>query len=497
MGITLVILYASALGFILLYSMIQVHLAYHYTRFQKRLPSLPEPVTPSATDKSLPFVTVQLPIYNEMYVVERLIESVAAFDYPADRFEIQVLDDSTDETVDIIAKVVARIKETGILIEHVRRPDRKGFKAGALQYGLKDARGEFIAIFDADFLPPADFLLNTTKHFTDKNIGLVQTRWTHINKDSNLLTKLQAFGLDAHFSVEQLGRNAGGYFMNFNGTAGVWRRVCIDEAGGWESDTLTEDLDLSYRAQLKGWRFKFVEQLESPAELPAAMSALKSQQFRWTKGAAEVARKNLWKVIRSKLPLDIKIHATFHLMNSLIFVCVLLTALLSVPMLYLKSFTPELETFFKYASLFMVSLIALIIFYWTSRRNREPGGMEKTLNFIATFPVFLALSMGMSLHNAIATLEGYIGVKSPFIRTPKFDVRSLQDNWKSRTKYMTKSLTPVTIMEGILTLYFAMGIGMGFYYGEYGMVPFHIMLTLGFGAIFYFSVRHSMVPVVS
>ncbi|MEM7035371.1 MAG: glycosyltransferase [Bacteroidota bacterium] len=479
----------------MLYSLIQVHLSVHYLRFQKRGKSEHERLPALNAEQELPVVTIQLPIYNELYVVERLIEAVSEFDYPKDKLEIQVLDDSTDETVDIIAKKVAEIAaEKGLDIQHVRRPERKGFKAGALQYGLKIAKGEFIAIFDADFVPRKDFLRNTIPHFyLDDQIGLVQTRWEHLNKDYSLLTKLQAFGLDAHFSVEQQGRFAGGYFLNFNGTAGVWRRTCIDDAGGWEHDTLTEDLDLSYRAQLKGWKIKFMENLGSPAELPWAMTAIKSQQFRWTKGAAEVARKNLWKVLRAKLPFGLKVHAFFHLMNSSIFVCVLMTAILSVPMILLKDSDPNLEAFFKYASLFLLSMLGLVTFYWTSRTNRETDGLgSRASNFLVTFPLFLALSMGMSLHNAIATIEGYLGVKSPFIRTPKFNVDDLKDNWRDRTKYLTRSISPVTIMEGLFTLYFIAGIALGIYHQEYGMLPFHIMLTLGYGAIFYFSVRHTM-----
>ncbi|HHG84785.1 MAG TPA: glycosyltransferase, partial [Bacteroidetes bacterium] len=398
------------------------------------------------------------------------------------------------ETVDITARKVKEVaEEIGIEIIHVRRENRTGFKAGALGEGLKTAKGEFIAIFDADFVPPENFLRNTIPHFNDDKIGVVQTRWEHINEKYSILTRLQAFALDAHFSVEQTGRNEGGYFMNFNGTAGVWRRTCIDDAGGWQSDTLTEDLDLSYRAQLKGWRFKFMENLGSPAELPAAMGAIKSQQFRWTKGAAETARKNLFKVIRSKYPFSIKLHATFHLLNSFLFICILLTGLLSVPLVLIKVNSPELEGFFKYASIFMLSLLSLIFFFWVSRTNRDDTkGFQRFLKFMATFPIFLSISMGLSLHNAIATMEGYLGVKSPFIRTPKFNIKNVEDNWKTRTKYLSKSLSPVTIMEGIFTLYFLGGIIIGIYYQDYGMIPFHLLLTGGYGAVFYFSVRHSM-----
>lgn len=494
MGIAILVLYVFAMAFILVYSMSQLHLAYVYTRFQKKGKAEHESLPSHQPGEEWPFVTVQLPIYNELYVIERLIDAIAEFDYPKDRFEIQVLDDSTDETVEVTARKVAEVRaRKGVNIEQVRRPDRVGFKAGALAYGLQSARGEFIAIFDADFLPPPDFLRNTIPHFDSDNIGVVQTRWTHINIDYSILTKLQAFALDAHFSVEQQGRNAAGYFMNFNGTAGVWRTQCIEDAGGWQSDTLTEDLDLSYRAQLKGWKFKFMENLESPAELPAAMEAIKSQQFRWTKGAAETARKNLWKVLKAKLPVGIKIHAVAHLLNSFLFICILMTSILSVPLLIVKVNNPELEKLVEYATIFMLSLFSLIIFFWVSRTNRDTGPfLPRFLKFLATFPVFLALSMGLSLHNTIATMEGYLGIKSPFIRTPKFNIKGdNKDNWKTRTKYFSRRIAPVTFIEGLLALFFIGAFGLDIYYGEYSLLPFHFLLLLGYGSIFYFSIQHS------
>ncbi len=495
MGIFLFILYVIALTFIFLYSGIQVHLAFLYLRFQKkiRLTPVTEPDLP-VDQSEWPMVTVQLPVYNELYVVERLIESVCAFDYPKDRLEIQVLDDSNDETVDLIDRLVAAQRAKGIMIEAVRRPERVGFKAGALQYGLEIAKGEFIAIFDADFVPYPDFLQKTIPYFEDAGIGVVQTRWEHINEKYSILTKLQAFALDAHFSVEQKGRNSAGHFINFNGTAGVWRKECISDAGGWQADTLTEDLDLSYRAQLKGWRFLFKESLGSPAELPAAMSAIKSQQFRWTKGAAETAKKNLWKVLKAKLSFWTKVHATFHLLNSFLFICILMTALLSVPLLFFKVDDPVLSNAFNIASVFMLSLVALIFFFWVSRTNRDTAkGPGKFFRFMGTFPIFLAISMGLSLHNAIATLEGYMGIKSPFIRTPKFNIKDVKDTWKEKSMYLTKTLTPLTVMEGILCLYFIGGIGLGIYLHDYSLIPYHALLMLGFGTIFYFSIRHGLV----
>jgi cellulose synthase/poly-beta-1,6-N-acetylglucosamine synthase-like glycosyltransferase len=493
MGIALLVIYFAALTFILLYSLVQLHLAILYTRFQRRQKAAHEALPPMPAGKPWPMVTVQLPIYNELYVVERLIDSIAAFDYPRELLEIQVLDDSTDETVDLVAAKVAALRAEGIDIAHIRRGSRQGFKAGALKEGLGIAKGEFIAIFDADFLPHPDFLRRIIPHFNDPGIGVVQTRWEHLNREYSLLTRLQAFGLDAHFSVEQQGRNAGGYFIHFNGTAGVWRRQAIDDAGGWESDTLTEDLDLSYRSQLKGWRFKFLENLDSPAELPAAMGAIKSQQYRWTKGAAETARKNLGKVLRAGLPFGTKVHAVFHLLNSTLFICIVLNALLSVPLMFLLRHDSFVTMFAKYTSLFSASLLSSVLFFWASRLNRALGrGISGLLRFIVTFPLFLSVTMGLSLHNAVATLEGFLGRKTPFIRTPKFAIKDGNDDWKKHRRYLSKRISPVTILEGVLALYFGMGVFLAIWNRNWGILPFYMMLVFGYGLVFYYSLRHSL-----
>ncbi len=289
-------LYLLVMLMLFIYSMGQLHLTFAYLKARKTI----DETTPAI--ENYPFVTVQLPIYNEEYVIERLIDSICKLNYPAGKLEIQVLDDSTDESVKLIAKKIKAYQQQGINIKHLQRPSRIDFKAGALAYGLNQAKGEFIAIFDADFMPPPDFLLKTIPYFNTSKVGVVQTRWGHINKEYSLFTKVQAFALNAHFSVEQTGRNYSHSFINFNGTAGVWRKECIKNAGGWSAETLTEDLDLSYRAQLKGWEFKYLEDVESPAELPVLMPAIKSQQYRWNKGAAETAVKNLVKVLSSSLP---------------------------------------------------------------------------------------------------------------------------------------------------------------------------------------------------
>jgi len=437
-----------------------------------------------------PMVTIQLPLYNEYYVVERLIDHVAALDYPWQRLEIQVLDDSTDESFDIAAQAISDWQSKGLDIQHIRRPERIGFKAGALQYGLARAKGEFIAIFDSDFTPNPDFLKRTLPPFNDGKVGVVQSRWEHLNEEYSLLTRLQAFGLDAHFSVEQRGRNVNGHFINFNGTAGVWRKSCIEDAGGWHSDTLTEDLDLSYRAQLNGWQFQYLEKLASPAELPAAMPALKNQQYRWTKGAAECAVKNLPKVLRSsRLSWKTKLHAIFHLMNSSIFICVILTALMSVPMLFIKFNSPDLDLVFKVASLFLLSFFILAFFYWTSLKHGQHERFKGFGEFLMLFPLFLSISMGLSLHNAIAVIEGFMGRKTPFVRTPKFSIVDAEDSfWENR--YLIRRIHPITIVEVLLSLYFLSGIAVAFYLKDFGLVPFHLMLGLGFGLVGYYSLRH-------
>ncbi|MFB0924466.1 MAG: glycosyltransferase family 2 protein [Vicingaceae bacterium] len=486
MELVLIIIYGLTLSFIFLYSIVQINLVINYLKKDK---NEPEPI--AIENAKLPFVTIQLPLYNELYVVDRLIDSIAKFDYPKDKFEIQILDDSTDETVDIVAKKVAEYNNLGFNIYQHRRKVRTGYKAGALKEGMKICKGEFIAIFDADFLPDPSFLKKTLPHYKDEKIGVVQTKWEHLNKNYSLLTRLQAFGLDAHFTVEQTGRNFGNHFINFNGTAGIWRKTCIEDAGGWEADTLTEDLDLSYRAQLKHWKFKYLEDLGSPAELPAAMNALKNQQFRWTKGAAECTRKNLLKVLKNKeLPFNTKLHALFHLMNSSIFICIVLLSVLSIPMLMIKNNFIEYALLFKLGSFFISSVLFLSIYYFVALASGYKNKLKAFTHFIFLFPLFLSVSMGLSLHNAIAVIEGYMGKKSPFIRTPKFNIIENQDAWQ-KNKYLVSSVSFLTVLEFLMTLYFLGGILSAFYYQDFVLIPFHIMLFLGFGYVTFYSLFHS------
>jgi cellulose synthase/poly-beta-1,6-N-acetylglucosamine synthase-like glycosyltransferase len=479
MEILITIIYSISLLYIFLFSLGQLHLAWIYIRNKKSQPDSTQPLT------LFPLVTVQLPVYNEKYVVERLLDAVSKFNYPKDKLEIQILDDSTDETTEIISKKMEELTPLQLNIKLLHRTNRVGYKAGALAESMESVKGEFIAIFDADFIPAPDFLMKTIPHFNDSDIGVVQTRWGHINKDYSILTKLQAFGLDAHFSIEQTARNASGSFINFNGTCGVWRKSCIVDAGGWSDDTLTEDLDLSYRAQLKGWRFKYLEDIETPGELPMVMPAIKSQQFRWNKGAAENARKNFGKVLREHLPLKNKIHAFFHLFNSSVFISLLVAALLSIPMLIIKQSNPAISWLFNIGIIFIIGFMSITFFYWiATKRFYDDKPLSK---FLSLYPRFLIISMGLSLHNGIAVFEGLIGKKTPFIRTPKFNLQKNQ-TWLSNT-YIRAHFTFTMLLEGLLCLYFVSGVVLGITFGDEGLIFFHVMLALGFGSIFYYSVK--------
>ena len=421
--------------------------------------------------------------------MERLFSNIAKLEYPKDKLEIQVLDDSTDESFEKTAAQIAELQKTGLDIVHLSREDRVGFKAGALKEGLKTAKGEYIAIFDADFLPQPDWLKKTIPYFKDEQIGVVQTRWGHLNRDYSLLTRVQAFALDAHFTLEQVGRNSKGHFINFNGTAGVWRKACIIDAGNWEGDTLTEDLDLSYRAQLKDWKFKYLEEVETPAELPVVISAARSQQFRWNKGGAENFRKMLSRLLKSQnISAKTKVHGILHLLNSTMFLNVLIVAILSIPILYIKNEYEHLKVYFIVMSFFVISTVIFFICYWFTYRNIYGGGWKNFLEYIGMFFTFFSVAMGFSLHNSIAVLEGHIGKKSEFIRTPKFNISSLKDSWKGN-KYLRKNLSPNIIVEGLLMLYFGFGMYSAFVVGDqggdFGLFPFHLMLFIGFGYVFF------------
>jgi len=487
--VLILLIYGLALLFIFLYSLVQIQLVYHYLKNRQTKDN--DLSFTGDEDGEFPFVTIQLPVYNEKYVVERLLKSVAQFDYPKDHFEIQILDDSTDETSEIIRTVIEELEVKKINFIHLQRENRIGFKAGALADGMKIAKGEFLAIFDADFIPNSNFLKKTISFFSDPNIGLVQTKWEHVNENYSWLTRLQAFGLDAHFTVEQRGRNVAGHFINFNGTAGIWRKSCIVDAGGWHSDTLTEDLDLSYRAQMKGWKFKYLENCGAPAELPAEMNALKTQQYRWTKGAAECTRKNLPKLLKSKdFSFQTKVNGIFHLLNSSLFICIVLVSILSLPILLIKHQFSEYQWIFNFAGLFLLGFLFLSIFYYTSFTTRmESRGLKTFLMFLIRFPLFLSVSMGLSLHNGLAAFEGLIGKKTPFIRTPKFNIIDRKGGWKSN-QYAASKIGKITFVEILLVFYFLFGLVLSIKLGDYGLFPFLLMLTMGYGFVSFLSIKH-------
>jgi len=469
--------------------MAQFHLAIHFVRHQrKQRKNQGNKVEESISNNQLPLVTVQLPIYNELYVVERLIDKICEFDYPKDKMQIQVLDDSTDETLEISRNKVNEYAAKGFDIEMVTRPDRKGYKAGALAYGNQTAKGEFIAIFDADFLPKPDFLKNTLPSFNNDKIGMVQTRWEHINENYSLLTRIQAFILNFHFTVEQQGRNAAGYCMNFNGTAGIWRRKAIDDAGGWRANSITEDLDLSYRAQLNGWKFKYLLTQGSPAELPSDMPSLKSQQFRWNKGGAENARMYMFKILKSKLPWSSKIHAYFHLFSSTVYLCILISAILSIPLLYAKNSLGI--PYFKYASVFVLSTLAIAFGYFVASFYEEEKKKSRWFEYLMMFPVFLVITLGLSLHNGIAVFRGWLGEKTAFIRTPKFNITKLGEAWHNKS-YTSTKIPFTTWLEALMALYFGFGVYLGIQNHDYGLIPFHVAGIIGFSVIFFFSVKHA------
>ncbi|MDZ4847335.1 MAG: glycosyltransferase family 2 protein [Chitinophagales bacterium] len=486
--IAILAIYIVCIIFIFLFCVTEVALLVFYLRKKQNTKNCS--LDSSHEFKEFPFVTVQLPVYNELYVVERLIDAVCSFDYPAARFEIQVLDDSTDETSALITQKVIHYHSNGIAIQHINREDKSGFKAGALQHGLKTARGEFIAIFDADFIPEPDFLKKTIPLFNDVVVGMVQSKWKHINKSYSLLTRVQAFALDAHFNIEQNGRNAAGAFINFNGTAGAWRKTCIEDAGGWSFDTLTEDLDLSYRAQLRGWKFIYNGEVGAPAELPAEMSAVKSQQFRWSKGPAQVSKKILSAMLFSDASLKVKWIAVFHLLNSSINIFIFLTAILSVPLLLFKQQT-EYGWAFTVIYVFYSGTLSISLVYLFSQILEEGSVKKGITSFLILFPSFLSLSMGLSLQNALAALRGLTGGKSPFKRTPKYNIVTGKDSWKNK-RYHLSGITLLTAVELLMAFYFLYGIYVSVRNSEYQMLLFHFLLFTGFLSTSVYSIKHAL-----
>ncbi len=423
----------------------------------------------------LPRVTIQLPIFNEQYVVDRLVESICKLDYPKEKLDIQLLDDSTDETVQVAAAVAERYAALGHPIVHIHRTNRSGFKAGALQNGMETSQGEFIAIFDADFTPPEDWLLRVVHHFSDLKIGMVQTRWTHLNRNYSFLTEVEAILLDGHFILEHGGRARSGVFFNFNGTAGMWRRKAIEEAGGWQHDTLTEDTDLSYRAQLKGWKFAYLQDIECPAELPIEMTAFKTQQARWAKGLVQTGKKILPVVFRSDVPWRVKLEAWYHLSANLSYPLMIVLSTLLLPAMIIRSFGGWFQMLLIDLPLFMASTFSISSFYLVSQKELMPRKWPRTFLYL---PFLMAMGIGLTLTNTKAVFEALFGIKSPFNRTPKYRVQSKTD--KAMAQKYRKRLGLVPWLELLVGSYFALMCLYAVYSRNYWTIPFLMLFVIGY-----------------
>jgi cellulose synthase/poly-beta-1,6-N-acetylglucosamine synthase-like glycosyltransferase len=473
-------LYLVILIALAVYGFHRSSLVFLYYRYRDR-----RPVEPGKFAE-LPAVTVQLPLFNEMYVAERLLDAVAAIRYPRDRFQIQVLDDSTDETCDICRSKIEQliIRHPDLDIEYVHRTDRTGFKAGALENGLRTAKGELVLIFDADFVPNPDILDRTVHHFLDPKVAVVQCRWEHINRDFSALTEAQALMLNGHFIMEHAGRNRSGRFFNFNGTAGLWRRAAIVDAGGWHHDTLTEDMDLSYRAQLRGWRFVYLPEIAAPAELPVEMSAFKAQQFRWAKGSIQVARKMLPRIFASNATFAQKSEAFFHLTNNFAYPLLLLLSLLLLPNLILRTTHGVREVLMIDLPLFFGTTLSLASFYLASEREvaRMTGDRSRsTLSTLGQLPLVLSLGIGLCVNQTRAVIEAVFGRETEFVRTPKHGIRGKLETWSGKKYRAAKSLTP--FFEMAMAGYFIIAVRIAITNGHYVSVPFLLLFLFGFGYV--------------
>jgi len=447
-------------------------LVYLYYKYQKKKTT--EPAARFRFD-DLPRVTVQLPIFNEQYVVERLLDAVCRLEYPKEKLDIQLLDDSTDETVEVARLLVDRYAALGHPVKYLHRENREGFKAGALEAGLKTAQGEFVAIFDADFVPPPDFLMKCIHHFTDPKVGMVQTRWTHINRNYSLLTQVEAILLDGHFVIEHSGRSRSGVFFNFNGTAGMWRRSAIDEAGGWEHDTLTEDTDLSYRAQLKGWKFLYLQDVECPAELPVEMTAFKTQQARWAKGLIQVSKKILPLVFKSDASRHQKIEAVYHLTANISYPLMIVFSVLLMPAMIIRFYQGWFQMLYIDLPLFMASTFSISSFYLVSQKELFPKSWLRSLLYL---PLLMSLGIGLTVTNTIAVLEALVGKQTAFARTPKYRVESKQD--KVGAKKYRKRLGWVPWIEILIGTYFALATVYAIDNENYITVPFLLLFLVGY-----------------
>ena len=464
----ILVLYFFVLSILAIYGWHRYYLVHLYTKNRGKVPLPPPPLA------MLPRVTIQLPIYNEMYVADRLIDAVCEIDYPRDLLEIQVLDDSTDETTEIAELAVRRHAARGFDISYLHRVDRRGYKAGALEAGLKVAKANFIAIFDADFVPSKDFLRQTLPHFTDAKVGMVQARWGHINQDYSLLTKIQSILLDAHFVLEHGGRNRAGCFFNFNGTAGVWRREAIADAGGWQHDTLTEDLDLSYRAQLRGWRFVFLPHVVAPAEVPVEMNSFKSQQHRWAKGSIQTCMKLLPRILRSDQPLKVKVEAFFHLTANFNYLLMCALSILMFPAMYVRYNMGWTEMLLIDIPMFVLATMSFFRFYMVSQRALHPDWKSR----LKYLPFLMSIGIGLSVNNTRAVLEALFRKESEFARTPKYGIERDSDEWAGKKYHQTVGVQ--SIIELALGLYFTGTVFYALINQIYGTVPFLMLFQIGF-----------------
>src|SRR5580698_9957551 len=467
---SLLIPYFVVMIILAFYGLHRYQLVYLYYRNRKNAAK-----EPPQRFEQLPRVTVQLPIFNEQFVIDRLIEACSALDYPRELLEIQVLDDSTDETKEVAAAICERYRETGHPIVYLHRTNRHGFKAGALDEGLKVAHGEFVAIFDADFVPPRDWLMKVIHHFGEPQVGMVQTRWTHLNRDYSFLTQVEAILLDGHFVLEHGGRSRAGVFFNFNGTAGMWRRNVIDEAGGWQHDTLTEDTDLSYRAQLKGWKFKYLQDVECPAELPIEMTAFKTQQARWAKGLIQTGKKILPTVMRSDASFHIKLEAWYHLTANISYPLMIVLSTLLMPAMIIRSWQGPLQMLLIDLPLFMASTMSVSSFYLVSQKELFPKTWYKTFLYV---PFLMALGVGLTITNTKAVMEALFGVQSAFARTPKYRVAKKGE--KSQAKKYRKRLGIIPWIELAIGCYFAFNVWYAVSTENFFTIPFLILFVFGY-----------------
>jgi cellulose synthase/poly-beta-1,6-N-acetylglucosamine synthase-like glycosyltransferase len=472
----LIAAYLSVLLVLAFYGFHRSLLVWLFYRHKKNEPM------PSKTfsENDLPHVTVQCPLFNEMYVVERLLEAVAQLDYPKDKLEIQVLDDSTDETQGICRAKVNELQKRGFDIQYIHRDDRTGFKAGALENGLHHAKGELALVFDADFIPSPNMLQRMVHFFADEKVGMVQTRWGHINRDYSTLTEIEALMLDGHFVIEHTARHRSGRFFNFNGTAGMWRISTIADAGGWQHDTLTEDMDLSYRAQLRGWEFIYLTDTVAPAELPVEMNSFKSQQFRWAKGSIQVAKKMLPTILKSKLPASVKWEAFFHLTNNIAYPLLLLLSLLLVPNLAVRTQHGWREVVLIDLPLFFGTTLSVMSFYIVAQREvgRPSGGWGR---MILRLPLMLAVGIGLCINQTRAVLEAMFGRETEFVRTPKHGVEHKRERWTAKKYRAARNLIP--FFELFMAFYFIVAAGIAIEGGHYLSMPFLLLFLVGYAYV--------------